>query len=64
MIDLSLSSPDIAVTVQDGSRANDVVFPVAKEDFSLEPVFGESLAHIKIPAELLETRANETSEPQ
>ena len=39
-----------------------MVFPVPKEEFSLTPVFEEPLAHIKIPAELLETRANETSE--
>ena len=52
---------DIAVAAQDAFGASDVVFPVAESDFSLEPMFGESLAHIKIPARLLETRANETS---
>lgn len=52
---------DISATVQDPFSADDVVFPVEKEDFTLEPVFDEPLAHIKIPARLLETRANESS---
>ena len=52
---------DIGAAVQDAFGASDVVFPVAESEFSLEPMFGESLAHIKIPARLLETRANETS---
>ena len=57
-------SPDVAATVQDSFNAKDVVFPVPEERFSLQPMFGESLAHIKIPAKLLELRANETSEPE
>ena len=48
--------------MQDPYNVEDVIFPVPKEEFSLEAVFGQSLAHIKIPASLLERKANESSE--
>jgi hypothetical protein len=61
ILNASFNNIYIAVAAQDAFGASDVVFPVAESDFSLEPMFGESLAHIKIPARLLETRANETN---
>jgi uncharacterized FlaG/YvyC family protein len=59
-LNASFNNIYITATVQDPARASDVIFPVPEADFSLEPVFGEPLAHIRIPAQLLEQRANET----
>ena len=57
----SIILPDISASAQDPFGADDVVFPVDKDEFTLEPVFDEPLANIKIPGRLLETRANESS---
>ena len=48
--------------MQESENTSDITFPVAEEDFSLEPVFGQSLAHIRIPVSLLEKRASESGE--
>lgn len=53
--------PVINAVIQDKRNVTDVVFPVAKENFTLEPQFGIPLANIKIPAELLEERAGSSS---
>jgi len=53
--------PVINAVVQDTTNVNDVVFPVAKEHFTLEPQFGTPMANIRIPAELLKERAGSSS---
>ena len=52
----------ITATVQDADSVSDVTFPIKKEEFTVDPVFEGPLAHIRIPAELLEIRASDTSE--
>ena len=52
----------ITATVQDAASVSDVTFPIEKNKFTVDPVFEGPLAHIRIPAELLEMRAFNTSE--
>ena len=49
----------LEATLQAADELNDVIFPVREETFTTEPQFQETLAQIKIPAQLLRERADQ-----